>query len=62
MNFSSAESATTVTITENGEVSNILFRFMSRYIFGHTASIDTYLKALANHLGGSEMPQNAEIL
>jgi uncharacterized membrane protein len=40
-------SATRVTITENGEVSNVLFRFMSRYVFGHTATMDGYLAALA---------------
>jgi hypothetical protein len=37
---------TVVTITERGVVSNPLFRFMSRYIFGHTATIDAYLKSL----------------
>jgi hypothetical protein len=35
-----------VTITENGEVYNPVFRFVSRYIIGHTASIDAYLNAL----------------
>lgn len=35
-----------VTITENGEVYNPVFRFISRYIIGHTASMDAYLNAL----------------
>lgn len=35
-----------LTITENGEVYNPVFRFVSRFIMGHTASIDAYLKAL----------------
>ena len=33
---------TTVTITENGEVYNPLFRFVSRFIMGHTATIKAY--------------------
>lgn len=36
----------TLTITENGEVYNPLFRFVSRFIMGHTATIDSYLTAL----------------
>jgi hypothetical protein len=38
--------ATRVTITEHGEVYNPIFRFMSRFVFGHTATIDAYLPAL----------------
>ncbi|MEO8623598.1 MAG: SRPBCC family protein [bacterium] len=37
---------TTLRITEDGEVYNPLFRFMSRFVFGHTATIDTYLHDL----------------
>ena len=33
---------TKLTITENGEVYNPLFRVMSRYVFGYTATIDRY--------------------
>lgn len=40
-------SGTRVTITENGEVYDPLFRFLSRYVFGHTATMDAYLKELA---------------
>ncbi|HTH36393.1 MAG TPA: SRPBCC family protein [Pyrinomonadaceae bacterium] len=50
---SDGEAATNLTITENGEVTNLLFRFLSYYVFGHTATIDTYLKALSNQLGGT---------
>lgn len=39
-------SSCTLTITENGEVYNPLFRFVSRFIMGHTATIDGYLIAL----------------
>ena len=42
---------TLVIATERGEVYNPLFRFVSRYIMGHTASIDAYLKALAKQFG-----------
>ena len=48
---------TRVTIREDGEVSNVLFRFMSRYIFGHTSTIDSYLTSLAKHFGEEITPQ-----
>ena len=51
--FVPQEGATLVTITENGEVTNIFFRFMSRYVFGHTATIDKYLAALSARFGES---------
>lgn len=38
---------TRLTITERGEVSNVIFRFMSRFVFGHTATMDKYLASLA---------------
>jgi uncharacterized protein YndB with AHSA1/START domain len=37
---------TVVRITERGEVYNPIFRFMSRFVFGQTATIDAYLAAL----------------
>lgn len=42
-----------LTITENGEVYNPLFRFMSRFIFGHERTIQLYLDAARAKLGGS---------
>ena len=48
---------TRVKITEDGDVSNVLFRFMSRYVFGHTSTMDTYLTALAKKFGESATPQ-----
>ena len=48
---------TRLTITEDGEVSNVIFRFMSRYVFGHTATLDAYLTALAGHFGDKASPQ-----
>ncbi len=35
-----------VTITEDGEVYNPVFRFVSRFIIGHTRTIDNYLANL----------------
>ncbi len=39
-------SGTRLTITENGEVYNPIFRFMSRFVFGHRATIDAFLAGL----------------
>ena len=44
------DGGTKLTITENGEVYNPLFRVMSRFVFGHTATIDRYLADLQKHL------------
>jgi hypothetical protein len=40
-------SGTELKITENGEVYNPLFRFVSRFIMGHTATIEKYQQDLA---------------
>lgn len=55
--FAAENGGTRVTITEEGEVSNVLFRFMSRYIFGHTATLDSYLTSLAKRFGEDATPQ-----
>ena len=38
-------------ITEDGEVYHPLYRFMSRFVFGHTTTIDRYLTDLGRKLG-----------
>jgi hypothetical protein len=38
-------------ISEDGEVYNVIFRFMARFIFGYTSSIETYLNDLAAKFG-----------
>jgi len=43
----STGSACTLTITERGWVANPIFRFMSRFVIGHHASIDGLLKQVA---------------
>jgi Polyketide cyclase / dehydrase and lipid transport len=40
-----------LTIVEDGEVYNPLFRFMARFVFGHTATIDTFLGDLRAKAG-----------
>jgi transcription antitermination factor NusG len=55
--FEAENGGTRVTIREDGEVSNVLFRFMSRYIFGHTATIDSYLTSLSKHFGEDAVPE-----
>jgi len=42
---------TVLRITENGYVTNPLFRFLSQFVFGHAATIETYLKSLAEKFG-----------
>ncbi len=41
-------------ITENGEVYNPFFRFVSRFVIGHTATLDAYLKNVRAKLGEGE--------
>jgi hypothetical protein len=47
----SAGEMTTVRITEVGQVTNPLFRFVSRFLLGPTQSIDAYLRALGKATG-----------
>jgi len=54
--FTPESGGTLVTITEDGEVTNVFFRFMSRYVFGHTATLDSYLTALAKRFGEDVKP------
>jgi uncharacterized protein YndB with AHSA1/START domain len=42
---------TRLRITENGEVYNPIFRFMSKFVFGHTASMRDYLHGLGKAFG-----------
>lgn len=37
-------------ITEEGEIYNPIFRFVSRFMMGYTATIDAYLKAVQKRL------------
>lgn len=42
---------TRLTITEDGEVYNPLFRFMSRFVFGHAGTIERFLDDLETRVG-----------
>jgi uncharacterized protein YndB with AHSA1/START domain len=50
-----AGTGTRIAITENGEVYNPLFRFMSRFVFGHTATMEAYLRDLQRYLEKREL-------
>ena len=54
--FLPAENGAHVRITEDGDVSNILFRFVSRFVFGHTSTLDSYLLALGEKFGENVTP------
>ena len=45
---------TTLRITEDGEVYNPIFRFVSRFIMGHTATLDRYLADVQRRLTGGQ--------
>jgi hypothetical protein len=40
-----------VRVTENGEIYNVFFRFLARFVFGYTGSIETYLRDLGAKFG-----------
>ena len=42
---------TDLTITEDGEVYNVIFRFMSRFVFGHYATMDAFIRDLQAKAG-----------
>jgi uncharacterized protein YndB with AHSA1/START domain len=42
---------TTLTITEDGFVKNVIFRALARFAFGYHATLERYLEALARKLG-----------
>lgn len=44
------EGRCTLTITERGEVYNPIFRFLSRFVIGHSANIEQYHRDLAKRL------------
>jgi len=46
-------SQTALRITEDGEIYSPVFRFVSRFVIGHTRTIDNYLRALAAQTGDS---------
>jgi uncharacterized protein YndB with AHSA1/START domain len=53
---SASAGRTRVTITERGWVSNPIFRFVSRFVFGHHRTLDIYLRALSRRFGPEVAP------
>lgn len=47
-----------VRITENGEVRNPIFRFMSRFVFGYTSTMEMYLRDLGEKFGEAVQVEN----
>jgi uncharacterized protein YndB with AHSA1/START domain len=45
-----APGGSTLTITENGEIYNPMFRFMARFVFGYEATMASYLASLEDFL------------
>jgi len=45
-----AVGGSTLTITENGEIYNPIFRVMARFVFGYEGTIKTYLESLSKRL------------
>ena len=45
------EGGSTLTITEDGWVGNPIFRFVSRFVMGHHATMDGMLKTVAKSFG-----------
>jgi uncharacterized protein YndB with AHSA1/START domain len=45
-----AASGSRLTITERGEVYNVIFRTLSRFVFGYTDTMDSFLNAVKNKL------------
>ena len=54
-----AGGGTRLTITEDGHVDNALFRFMARFVFGYSKTLEDYLRDLGEKLGESVTVQPA---
>ncbi|RHX92547.1 LIC10604 family protein [Leptospira stimsonii] len=52
--LSSLPNGTRLKITENGKVFSPVFRFFSKYVFGHTATIRTYLEFMEKEIQRGE--------
>lgn len=55
-----APERTAVTITERGEIDSPVFRFFSRFVFGHHATMATYLEDLGDALGQDVEPSEVD--
>jgi hypothetical protein len=48
--FEKEGSGCKLTVTENGEVFNPLFRFLSKYVFGHEGSMKSFMQSLTTRI------------
>jgi uncharacterized protein YndB with AHSA1/START domain len=55
----SSGAGTELTITENGEIYNVFFRALARFVFGYTGTMDGYLQSLATRFGEATKPADA---
>ena len=46
-----AAGGSSLRIREDGEVYNPVFRFLARFVFGYSGTVDTYLKSVSRKLG-----------
>jgi hypothetical protein len=53
---SPAQGGSELVITEHGEVYNVIFRFVSRFVTGHHATLDGYLRALQQRVNEAQPP------
>lgn len=53
-----SDGATVLRITENGEVRNVFFRFVSRFFMGYTKTMEDYLNALGEKFGEKTTVEN----
>jgi len=49
--ISATSSGSILRIREDGEIYNPIFRFLSRFVFGYSGTIDAYLKSLSKKFG-----------
>jgi hypothetical protein len=49
-----------LNITERGEIYNPIFRFVSRFVLGHTATLDAYLQNVARKFGSTAVPMEGK--
>src|SRR5690606_37164839 len=53
----STDGGTRLTITEDGWVSNPVFRLMSRFVFGHYSTMEAYARDLGRRFGEQIEPE-----
>ena len=51
-----ADGGSELTITERGEVKNVVYRALARFVFTHHRTMEQYLRALGRHFGEDLAP------